>query len=78
MPCFNIFFFFRLNEAGEIIIKTKSDYWVIAKLSNLREFYIVVQLKNVTIIDIDGVYEFYFILITINYNLYKFNYFNCR
>lgn len=47
----------RLNEAGEIIIKTMSDYWIIAKLSNLREFFVVIQQKSASIIEIDGTYN---------------------
>lgn len=43
----------KLNEAGEIIIKTMSDYWVIGKLSNLREFFVVIQQKSASIIEID-------------------------
>lgn len=43
----------RLKEAGEIIIKTISDYWVIGKLSNLREFFVVIQQKSASIIEID-------------------------
>ncbi|XP_015173320.1 PREDICTED: vacuolar fusion protein CCZ1 homolog [Polistes dominula] len=42
-----------LKEAGEIIIKTISDYWVIAKLSNLREFFVVIQQKSASILEID-------------------------
>jgi len=48
---------FRLKEAGEIIIKTLSDYWVIGKLSNLREFFVVIQQKSASIIEIDGKYN---------------------
>lgn len=44
----------RLNEAGEIIIKTISDYWVVGKLSNLREFFVIIQQKSASIIEIDG------------------------
>ncbi|KAL7294576.1 hypothetical protein TKK_0012036 [Trichogramma kaykai] len=43
----------RLNETSEIIIKTMSDYWIVGKLSNLREFYVVMQNKNANIIEID-------------------------
>ncbi|XP_035723907.1 vacuolar fusion protein CCZ1 homolog isoform X1 [Vespa mandarinia] len=43
----------RLKEAGEIIIKTISDYWVIGKLSNLREFFVVIQQKSASILEID-------------------------
>jgi len=50
----------RLNEAGEIIIKTMSDYWVIGKLSNLREFFVVIQQKSASIIEIDGKYNTFY------------------
>jgi len=50
----------RLNEAGEIIIKTMSDYWVIGKLSNLREFFVVIQQKSASIIEIDGKYNMFY------------------
>ncbi|XP_058794347.1 vacuolar fusion protein CCZ1 homolog [Phymastichus coffea] len=43
----------RLKEAGEIVIKTMSDYWIVGKLSNLREFFVVIQQKNASIIEID-------------------------
>ncbi|XP_043261343.1 vacuolar fusion protein CCZ1 homolog [Colletes gigas] len=43
----------KLKEAGEIIIKTMSDYWVIGKLSNLREFFVVIQQKSASIIEIE-------------------------
>lgn len=49
----------RLKEAGEIIIKTISDYWIIGKLSNLREFFVVIQQKSASIIEIDGEYNTY-------------------
>ncbi|XP_076167740.1 vacuolar fusion protein CCZ1 [Ptiloglossa arizonensis] len=43
----------KLKEAGEIIIKTMSHYWVIGKLSNLREFFVVIQQKSASIIEIE-------------------------
>ncbi|OXU28858.1 hypothetical protein TSAR_009151 [Trichomalopsis sarcophagae] len=43
----------RIKEAGEIVIKTMSDYWIVGKLSNLREFFVVIQQKNASIIEID-------------------------
>ncbi|XP_015111487.1 vacuolar fusion protein CCZ1 homolog [Diachasma alloeum] len=43
----------KLKEAGEVVIKTMSDYWVVGKLSNLREFFVVIQQKNANIIEID-------------------------
>lgn len=51
---FIIFYNFRLKEAGEIIIKTMSDYWVVGKLSNLREFFVVIQQKSASIMEIEG------------------------
>lgn len=43
----------KLKEAGEIVIKTMSDYWVIGKLANLREFFVVIQQKSASIIEIE-------------------------
>ncbi|XP_011503777.1 PREDICTED: vacuolar fusion protein CCZ1 homolog [Ceratosolen solmsi marchali] len=43
----------RLKETGEIVIKTMSDYWIVGKLSNLREFFVIIQQKNASIIEID-------------------------
>ncbi|GLV34716.1 Caffeine calcium zinc sensitivity 1 [Carabus blaptoides fortunei] len=37
---------------GETIVKTMNDYWVVRKLSNLREFYIAIQQKNASLGDI--------------------------
>ena len=31
-----------------------SDYWIVGKISNLREFFVVIQQKNASIIQIDG------------------------
>ncbi|CAK9826959.1 Vacuolar fusion protein CCZ1 homolog [Anthophora retusa] len=43
----------KLKEAGEIIVKTMSDYWVVGKLSNLREFFVVIQQRSASIIEIE-------------------------
>lgn len=43
----------RMPATGETILKTMSDYWVIGKLSNLREFYAVIQQKNANLIEIN-------------------------
>ncbi|KAF5280704.1 hypothetical protein FQR65_LT15014 [Abscondita terminalis] len=43
-----------LGYAGETIVKTMNDYWVVGKVSNLREFYVVLQHKNASLIDISG------------------------
>lgn len=43
-----------VTYTGETIVKTMNDYWVIRKLSNLREFYIAIQQKNASLGDISG------------------------
>lgn len=43
-----------LGPWGENIVKTTNDYWVFSKTSNLREFYIVLQQKNASLIGISG------------------------
>jgi hypothetical protein len=43
-----------MSTTGEIILKTMSDYWVVGKLSNLREFYVVIHQKNANLIEING------------------------
>lgn len=45
---------YLLGLAGENIVKTTNDYWVFSKTSNLREFYIVLQQKNASLIGISG------------------------
>lgn len=42
----------RLNDVGEIIGKTIGDCWVIGKLSEQREFYVVLQQKNANIVNV--------------------------
>ncbi|KAF2883661.1 hypothetical protein ILUMI_22533 [Ignelater luminosus] len=41
-----------MGHAGETIVKTMNDYWIVGKISNLREFYIAIQQKNASLIDI--------------------------
>lgn len=48
------FFLSRMSTTGEIILKTMSDYWIVGKLSNLREFYVVIHQKNANLIEING------------------------
>ncbi|XP_054270141.1 vacuolar fusion protein CCZ1 homolog [Macrosteles quadrilineatus] len=46
----------RLSAAGsssaETIVKTTMDHWVVGKLSNAREFFVVIQQKNANLIEI--------------------------
>ncbi|XP_060803197.1 vacuolar fusion protein CCZ1 homolog isoform X2 [Amyelois transitella] len=41
-----------LGKYGEIIIKIPDEYWVTGKISNEREFYVVIQEKNATLKEI--------------------------
>lgn len=43
-----------LGHSGETIMKMMNDYWVVGKVSNCREFYIALQQKNASLIDISG------------------------
>lgn len=43
-----------LGQCGETIVKTMNDYWVVGKTSNAREFYIALQQKNASLIDVSG------------------------
>jgi len=36
------------------MVRTMNDYWVIGKMSNLREFYVVIHQKNYNFIQIHG------------------------
>lgn len=44
----------HLEYAGDVIVKTMNDYWVVGRVSNMREFYITIQQKNANLIDISG------------------------
>ncbi|XP_015910451.1 vacuolar fusion protein CCZ1 homolog isoform X2 [Parasteatoda tepidariorum] len=43
----------KMQDYGEINGKTLGDYWVIAKLSDERELYVVLQQKNANIVDVN-------------------------
>lgn len=43
---------------GEIVVKTKSDLWVLGKLSNHRHLYVVLTRKNAELIEICGKFVF--------------------
>lgn len=42
----------RMSDTGEIIGKTVGDCWVIGKLSDQREFYVILQQKNANIVNV--------------------------
>lgn len=44
------------EASTETVIKTLNYYWVVAKTSNYREFYVVEQQKNAHLIDISSEY----------------------
>jgi len=46
-----------MNENGEIITKMVSDNWMVAKVSNKREFYAIFNQKNANLLEIDGKYQ---------------------
>lgn len=42
----------KLDDSGEIIGKTLSDCWVVGKLSDKREFYVILPQKNASIVEV--------------------------
>ena len=42
------------EQISEIVVKTATDYWVVAKRSEQRDFYVVLFKKDATILDING------------------------
>lgn len=44
----------HLCHAGETIVKSMHDYWIVGKVSNQREFYVALQQKNASLIEISG------------------------
>lgn len=59
-----------LGPWGENIVKTTNDYWVFSKTSNLREFYIVLQQKNASLIGISGQFFVFRLKLQSNFFLY--------
>lgn len=45
---------FRADEDEEIIVKAMSDYWVVGKKSDQRELYVILNQKNVNLIEVNG------------------------
>ena len=52
-------------EDGETIIKTCTDCWVVGKKSDQREFYVVLNQKNANLIEINGMSDRFFHIVTI-------------
>lgn len=44
----------RLGYSSETIVKTLNDFWIVSKVSNSREFFIALQQKNASLIDVSG------------------------
>ncbi|NXQ02249.1 CCZ1 protein, partial [Vidua macroura] len=44
---------FRVDEDEEIIVKAMSDYWVVGKKSDQRELYVILNQKNVNLIEVN-------------------------
>ena len=49
-----IFFSVTCVDEGETVIKTASDYWVVGKKSDQREFYVVLNNKMANLAEING------------------------
>lgn len=47
-----------IGHVGETIVKTMNDYWIVGKISNFREFYVALQQKNASLIEINGIKTF--------------------
>lgn len=45
---------FRVDEDEEIIVKAMSDYWVVGKKSDQRELYVILNQKNVNLIEVNS------------------------
>jgi len=43
----------RMSSCSEVIVRTMSDYWVVAKYSDQRELYIILLQKTATLMDIN-------------------------
>ncbi|XP_076310218.1 vacuolar fusion protein CCZ1 isoform X2 [Tachypleus tridentatus] len=43
----------KINDSGEIIMKTMSEWWVVGKMSDQREFYVVLNQKSANLIEIN-------------------------
>ncbi|CAB1313145.1 unnamed protein product, partial [Coregonus sp. 'balchen'] len=46
--------FARVDEDEEIIVKAMTDYWVVGKKSDQRELYVILNQKNVNLIEVNG------------------------
>ncbi|KAM7295996.1 vacuolar fusion protein CCZ1 homolog [Ixodes scapularis] len=44
----------QVEEAGELVAKTTSEWWVVGKFSDQREFYVILNQKSANIIQISG------------------------
>lgn len=43
----------QVEESGELVAKTTSDWWVVGKFSDQREFYVILNQKSANIIQIN-------------------------
>ena len=48
-----ILFSFRVEE-GETVIRTLSDYWVVAKKNGHRRFFVLITQKDVNFAEVNG------------------------
>ena len=53
-------------EDGETIVKTCTDSWVVAKKSDQREVYVIINQRNANLIEINGAIFFHILLMMVN------------
>jgi len=47
------------TESGQVVAKMANEMWVVAKFSNRREFYAILNQKGSNVLEIDG--QFFFV-----------------
>lgn len=55
-----------MKDSGEIIGKTLTDCWVVGKLCDERELYVMLQQKNANIVDVNGMFHILIFLFGVN------------
>lgn len=43
--------------SGEHIVKTKTDHWVVGRMSNNRHFYITLERKKTNLVEVSGKFQ---------------------
>jgi len=57
--CLCVYSHFRSSELlNELCVKSQSDLWIVGRRSDQREFYVILNKKDATLIDISGMISF--------------------